>query len=69
MSEAESETIHKWMNARKGPKLQGERAKMIWYVSKHLSARKVGQLLQVDAETVARWVHRFNEQRDRWLSR
>jgi transposase len=62
MSEEERQTIHKWMNARNGPKWQGERAKMIWYVSQQLSARKVGQLVQVDAETVARWVHRFNEQ-------
>jgi transposase len=61
MNEEERQTIQKWMNARNAPRWQVERAQMIWYASQHQSARQIGQQVQVDAETVSRWVHRFNE--------
>jgi transposase len=61
LNEAEQQTIHKWMNARNAPKWQVQRAQMIWYATQHWSASKIGKHLQVDYETVCRWIHRFNE--------
>ena len=61
MSEQEQQVLARLMASRKEASGLVKRAKMVMRYYAGVSCRHIGRELQMDEETVSRWVHRFQE--------
>lgn len=61
MTEKEQQVLKRLSSSRKAEAALVRRASMIWRYYAGASCNQIGRELQVDGETVGKWVHRFVE--------